>query len=254
MAYPKTTWANSPAGTSFINATNLNKIETGLFDQDARITTAESNIVVLQTEKSGWIVAGTMTYASANTITVASGAALIYRKGDRLRLKQGAGYKYFYIITVADTLLTVTGGSDFTVANATITDMYYSHEITPVGFPEYFNWAATPTNLTVGAGGTLITRFTINNTTVNYNVLFVYGSGSAVGTVPSISLPLTPAYVSPNNIEILDSGTAAFYGIMIATLSNSLVFKRYDGVAITATAPMTWTTNDSFYGTGSYFI
>lgn len=48
MAYTKTTWANSPAGTSFITADNLNNIENGLFDQDARITVNESDIDTLE--------------------------------------------------------------------------------------------------------------------------------------------------------------------------------------------------------------
>ena len=61
----------------------------------------------------GWMPAEeTWTYASATTITVPSGAASKYSKGDKIRLKQGAGYKYFYVVGIADTVLTVTGGSD----------------------------------------------------------------------------------------------------------------------------------------------
>lgn len=85
---------------------------------------------------SGWAPANeTWEYASATTITVPSGATSRYQKGDKIRLKQGGGYKYFYIVSVADKLLTVTGGSDYTVANAAITDNYYSKAMNPQGWP-----------------------------------------------------------------------------------------------------------------------
>ncbi|MDD5016326.1 MAG: hypothetical protein PHW73_14755, partial [Atribacterota bacterium] len=68
----------------------------------------------------------TWEYASATTITVPTNATLKYQKGDKIRLKQGGDYKYFYVVGVAATVLTVTGGDDYTVAEAAITDNYYS--------------------------------------------------------------------------------------------------------------------------------
>jgi hypothetical protein len=69
--------------------------------------------VVSAITPDGWIPAtGSWSYASASTINVPTGAASIYQKGDKLKLTQPTlGVKYFYIITVADTLLTVTGGT-----------------------------------------------------------------------------------------------------------------------------------------------
>lgn len=91
----------------------------------------------------GWIsISGTFTYASATTINVASGAALIYAKGDKLRFQNNDSgtWLYVYVVVVADTLLTVVGNA---VPNATLTDAYYSHQSSPLGFPTYF--AYTPT-------------------------------------------------------------------------------------------------------------
>jgi len=45
MAYTKTTWVNSLAPP--INATNLNKIEDGIFDNDAAITTLDGTVSTL---------------------------------------------------------------------------------------------------------------------------------------------------------------------------------------------------------------
>ena len=82
----------------------------------------------------GWIDANeTWAYASATTITVPSGAASKYGVGDKIRFQNNDSgtYLYAWIITVADTLLTVTGDA---VPNATLTDNYYSHEFNPIGF------------------------------------------------------------------------------------------------------------------------
>src|SRR5512135_3169956 len=68
-----------------------------------------------------WVkVSDTWTYAAAGSITVPSDASTVYNKGDKLRLKQGGAYKYFYVAAVAPTTLTFTGGSAYPVANAAI--------------------------------------------------------------------------------------------------------------------------------------
>lgn len=92
---------------------------------------------------TGWTtISGTFTYASATTINVSSGAASIYSKGDKIRFQNNDSgtWLYAYVIAIADTLLTVAGN---TVPNATLTDAYYSHQTSPLGFPTYF--AYTPT-------------------------------------------------------------------------------------------------------------
>lgn len=89
----------------------------------------------------GWISAGeTWTYASATTITVPSGAASKYQKGDKIKITNNSATKYFYVVGVADTVLTVTGGSDYTVHDSAITNPYFSKIENPQGFPMWFNW------------------------------------------------------------------------------------------------------------------
>jgi hypothetical protein len=91
-------------------------------------------------DNTGWkTVKDTWAYASASTITVPTGAASVYSVGDKIRLVQAAATKYFYVTAVADTVLTVTGGTDYTVANAAITANYYSKSSSPVGFPANSN-------------------------------------------------------------------------------------------------------------------
>lgn len=158
----------------------------------------------------GWIaVTHTWTYASANTINIPAGGLLLYENGIGIRIKQGGAFKYFYNLTPADTLLTVTGGSDYTVANAAITDIAYTlSPETAVGFPVTFNCAA-PTwdtaTIDNGTGGQQPTAgsqyFKIDGDRVKLMVAFG-GSGAVkngVGNIITISnIPSTlPNIVSP---------------------------------------------------------
>lgn len=167
---------------------------------------------ILQGLVDGWTLANeTWTYASANTITIPSGGASKYAKGDKIRLKQGAGYKYFYIVGVADTTLTVTAGTDYTVATPTaITDNYYSHESSPIGFPTEFT-CASPTWNTAdvdnGTGGQQPTAGT-NKFMIIGNKLYLRGAWGNTnvkknGAGSTISTSAVPATL-PNNASFFN--------------------------------------------------
>lgn len=99
----------------------------------------------------GWIGANeTWTYASATTFTVASDVTSKYRVGDKIKLTQTTA-KYFYLVAISysapNTTITVTGGTDFTLANAAITSPFYSKLETPQGFPNRFAFTPVFANL-----------------------------------------------------------------------------------------------------------
>jgi len=206
--------------SSLDHKTYINDVLT--VEQDAINTTIETRT------SSGWI-ATTGAYASATTITVASGAAAKYRKGDKIKLTQTT-VKYFSIIGVADTVLTVTGGSDYSVADAAITDMYYSHEATPIGFPTYFNYTPTVT----ASSGTLTTTSASAKFTVVNGFCMITGSttitnkGTASGTL-NTSLPVANAAAS------VGSGREnAATGVMVQILAETNLAKyyKYDGSTV----------------------
>lgn len=160
-------------------------------------TATQLNAQVLATN-DGWTSADeSWAYASASTITVPSGAAAKYSKGDKIKLTQSATVKYFYVKSVADTVLTVTGGSDYTVADATISANFYSHQSSPIGFPAYFNTTATTFNATYvdnGSGGTISTstsRFTISGNICIWT--YKTGEGYKVGTNNTFQLTIPSA-------------------------------------------------------------
>lgn len=170
-----------------------------------------SNLYTLTTTGTsgadGWTsVSDTWTYASATTITVPTGAASLYKKGDKIKLTQTT-VKYFYVVSVADTVLTVTGGSDYTVANAAITSPYYSHQSSPIGFPDKFLWSGAAT----GFGSTTITTysFSLNGTVCS---IMVEIAGTSNSGTHGITLPIAASSTHAEvrvPIYVVDNGTAS---------------------------------------------
>lgn len=143
------------------------------------------------TPADGWLAAtGTWTYASANTITVPSGAAAIYQVGDRVKWTQ-TGVRYGVITAVADTLLTIAVNTDYVVDNAAITAPFYSHQASPVGYPQWFAYTATfAWDGTPPAGSTTsVSRFAITGRTCT---VMAYQNNTSAGTGNSLVSVTTP--------------------------------------------------------------
>lgn len=161
---------------------------------------------------SGWNSANeTWAYASASTITVPTDATTKYAVGDRIRLKQGAGYLYFSVTAVAATLLTVNGGSDYTLANAAITANDYSRTNNPLGFPSVFNIAPTWTGFSVAPGGGTYVFWTADRTC--YFSIENGLSGTSNATTTTITnLPFTAAASTSALGMLTDSAAGNTYG------------------------------------------
>jgi hypothetical protein len=114
----------------------------------AKIDT-EGNIRYSPTTETGWVLVSDTWYdASTSSITVPSGAASRYSVGMKIRIKQ-TSYKYFFITKVEDTTLTVWGGTDYTVADADITEAHFSMMKSPLGFPmDPAKWSITSSSFT----------------------------------------------------------------------------------------------------------
>lgn len=112
-------------------------------------TTALGGTITLTGTWDGWIAANeTWTYISATQFSVTGNLTGKYQLGDKIKLTQTSA-KYFYVTASAFssvvTTVTVTGGTDYTLANAAITLPFYSRSETPIGFPTWFNYTATYT-------------------------------------------------------------------------------------------------------------
>jgi hypothetical protein len=140
--------------------------------------------------KDGWMpVADSWSYASASTITVPSGAATLYKKGDKIKWTQTT-VKYGVIITVADTLLTIAVNDEYTVANAAISSIYISHEENPIGWPAYFTFSTVHGGYSSAPTGKL--KYNIQGNRFICDYADATG-GTSNATTTTFTVPIAPA-------------------------------------------------------------
>src|SRR5574344_2868013 len=168
MAYTRVNWKNYPSTDTLTNATNLNVMDEGLFNQDARITVNETEIDNLQ---SGWNLANeTWTYSSVDNptgvITITGDKTGKYSLGMRIKFTNGGNIIYGIITKISysspKTTLTFlheinpsTSTALHLMANSAITANYYSSMKAPYGFPlEENKWTITYINTTNQATAT----------------------------------------------------------------------------------------------------
>ncbi len=144
----------------------------------------------------GWTPASeTWTYASASTITVPSGAASKYQKGDRIKWTQTT-VKYGVIVTVADTLLTIAVNTDYTVANAAISANYYSHQDNPIGYPTWFNYSPSQAGTNMPTSSTLSALFAVSGCEVTVLIRLSGTANASTTTFAGWSLPIATSLYS----------------------------------------------------------
>lgn len=243
-------YAGTHNGTVQLDDVRLyNAVITDFSNRSQELTGSESNLTAYYPIEDGatptptptagsvgWDSAGeSWTYASATTITVPSDATAKYSPGDKIRLKQGGSYKYFYVVGVTSTVLTVTGGSDYSVANATITDNYFAKGATPVGFPQYFNWTPTYSasdSLTWTNVETDVARFSITGRTVHVRLSATGTSGGTASNYLYATTPVTAVddEYTDGAVWTYDSGgTGNNETGRVRALSNgNLMFMQYD--------------------------
>ncbi len=178
----------------------------------------------------GWIAAGeTWTYASATTITVPSGAVSKYQIGDKIKLTQTT-VKYFSIVGVADTLLTITGGDDYTLVDAAITLPYYSKIENPQGFPHWFNWTPAYSALGGMTYTSVSTEFAYFKVIGNACEIVLRAIGTTGGTATNILEATTPI----DNIDDISplggfTKDTALISACIYVAANKITIRKYDG-------------------------
>ncbi len=178
----------------------------------------------------GWTAAGeTWTYASPTTFTISGDKTSKYQKGDKIKLTNDGSVKYFYIIGVSysdpNTTVTVTGGSDYSLANAAITSPYYSKIENPQGFPGWFNWTPTYTGFSSGPTG-IKAKFKINGS--QCIALHWSSPGTSNATDFTISCPVasvTATYAYAFAL-VVDNGTNGDGIVDLAASTTSFRVRR----------------------------
>lgn len=168
---------------------------------------------------SGWVATSvTWTYASASTFTVAGDVTATYQKGTFLRWKQGGGWKYGVVASSAyaapNTTVTTFVNNDYTVANAAITDPWYSYAANPQGFPQWFNISAPSYDLTTidnGTGGQPVTAdadVRIANGTCKIEIIL------ATTNVYKVSNGILINFTLPGGLPAIQNATYSVVGVV----------------------------------------
>lgn len=146
-------------------------------------------------------------------------------------------------------LPTVTGVQAGVIVNASLA--------TATGAPggSWNSYSPTLTNITIGNGTSAGAYIQIGKT-ILWRWTFTFGSTSAMGTGPTITLPVAPtgmlANVGYTKGSILDTSAPSLFDtsavfvssstILIKVINATLTYGQLD--TITSTVPMTWATGD----------
>jgi hypothetical protein len=169
-----------------------------------------------------------------------------------------------YYINIGRFAATLSAGAGYTWTVPTFTNANLIQR--PIYETRLLDWTATYTNLTTTTG-TLVAKYQINNNRLNFTNSIVFGASSAITGGVSFVMPmsrLAGVYSSNNghtaHVRITDSGTATFTGT--GTISAATFTPLYSiastanvtNAVLSATAPMTWTTNDELSIICEYWI
>lgn len=223
-----------------------------------------------------WIndTAETWTYVSATQFKTTGDLTAKYPHGCKVRLKQGGNYKYFYVTALSKdatfTYVTVNAGSDYSLANAAITDNYHSYGETAEGFPGFFNftptWTVTSGTAPAVGNGTLQCKFNMFGPLVYFTLGLGVGTTTGVGNGGQwrFTLPVANNGGFPMAIGqsyIVDNGVAAYDGTALAdsattfrpsVLLTSGSYASDNG--LTQTVPHSWNNTDALLLWAEYRI
>lgn len=227
----------TPAADFIQSISNTTTVD---LDVTANVLTANVNLCNLNTD--GWVPAcEEWTVTGTNILTVPSDATLKYSIGDKIRLTQTATTKYFYVIDVAPTALTLTGGDDYSVSVIfPITDFFFSKAVTPVGFPQHFYYLPTFTGFSVDPA-TPTVQWSLFGTLAR--LIVSTGEGTSNSTDFRVSL-LVPVATTVNPLSCQAGGfdgtnNSIFVGNILAII-NPGVFPN-DVLLLTGGGATTWT-------------
>lgn len=120
------------------------------------------------------------------------------------------------------------------------------------------------TNLTVG-NGTLTASYVLKMDVLKYALRFIFGTTSSISGDVTFTLPFTMAvnaYPCNNNVILLDTGTAQYFGALTisSTTANKITVRNtsttYETLSVlSSTVPFTWVTTDELAVTqAEYFV
>lgn len=194
--------AGATCNTNETQVTMLKDVDAGTGLSITR-SSSGATLSLANTNTDGWNAANeTWTYASSDapsyTFTVSGDDTGKYSPGMRVKLTQ-TSTEYFIITAVSysspNTTVTLYGGTDYTLANASITNPYYSSAKAPVGFPLNPNkWTVqySTTNSATQASPTVNTWYNLGSESLTIPI----GAWNVEYEVTAQTWNSTPVYLS----------------------------------------------------------
>lgn len=243
------------SGTAVLDEDNMTS------DSATKLATQQS-IKAYVDAKVGWFPSpDTWTYASASTFTIAGvDRTTTYTKGTRLTFTNST-VKYAVVVGSSfstNTTVTIAVNSDYVIENAAITSPYYSHTLTPAGYPTYFSITPSTSNIT---GFSAIDGYVYRYSMVGAAIHVFFQIG---GTSNSASFTITlPAAVAAAGglvnvpIAVKDNGTwQSAAGIAAANPSSSSLLIGKTIPSLSGGTYAGFTTSGSKFADGSliYYV
>lgn len=202
MAYTKKNWKGFPDTSTPITPEALQNIEDGIEALDI----GKANKADIQT---GWYTGNTgTTYAyvswdsttKTGVVSTDQDTTNLLSVGMKVKFTQNATIKFGIITAITSTQITLFMGTDYTLLNEVITNVFYSMERAPYGFPLDTNkWSlvfadtnthqqdAPAKDVTYNLGNSSLT-LPVGNWNVSYGVLIYIVRGSSGITEATVSL------------------------------------------------------------------
>lgn len=150
-----------------------------------------------------WLVrnGANYTYTSSTTATLSNNEQNLLSVGDRVRWKQAgdSNYRYGYIGNIASNVITILGGTDYSIDNLAFEEFGIALNSNPSGHPQLINWDA---DIRAASGGSTysnlnpsafeITQFYMQGPLLFMRMDVTFGSMSGGAS----SLNATPPYES----------------------------------------------------------
>jgi hypothetical protein len=220
----------------------------------------------------GWIpISDTWTRTGNHTFTVSGDVTATYRKGTKIRYKDGGSYEYGVVASsshaAGTTTITLITNSDYAMAAATITDTYISYIENPEGWPDSFSftpvWSA---GITIGDGTQTGEWKTVGNKIFVSGAL-TFGSTTSVSGDSAMNLPVTAAAPGESLLPIgwttlRDASTSTtLNGSAIMNSTTGMIVRAFAAsgsyvglAALSSIVPFTWATGDKILFTYTYLF
>ena len=218
----------------------------------------------------GWRYADeTWTYLSASTYRITGDQTAKYQRGLKIKWTQTT-VKYGVVLSSSYsapyTTVTIAVNTDYTISNAAITENHYSRVLKPNGWPEFFNFTPTWTNLTVG-NATITARYSIQGAICEFTITLTVGSTTTFNASPvSFAPPVNSmyygyAYIPIGQVTFLDTGVAIYTGTLLLMSQTSIEIRAINAAGtyaalnyVSSTVPFAFVTNDYFAASGRFYI